>query len=120
MVHGRRIHEGSGCFRKKLVDGLQRLYSRMAADRAAHEQREQSARRGKMSNEEWLRDIEKEMMERKAQGYMQPVEATWREFLEHRHWTPTQVDELPDDWLYGEWMRFLLARVYGVNQPGGL
>lgn len=47
-------------------------------------------------------------------GYMQPTEASWREFMERRGWVPADLEELPDDWLYGEWGRYQLQIKFGM------
>ena len=109
-MHQPRLPEGSGGIRKKLLTGLQTAYAAIKADR----DQEEEARILEMSPERILK--ERQALDRRRNTtYMQPYEASWREFLQSRNWTPDQVAELPDDWLYAEWGRYLLRLHYQID-----
>lgn len=42
------------------------------------------------------------------------MEVSWHEFLRYMRWTPADVDELPDDFLYVEWGIYSLKVKYGI------
>ena len=88
----------------------------MARDRAARERGEKRSQTDPLSNSEWLNAVKEEARrERSGKVYMQPLEASWREFMQHRGWTPDDIAELPDDWLYAEWGRYRLRAKYGIE-----
>ena len=74
------------------------------------------SRRHRASGEEYARLVKQQAQEERSRGYFQPLEASWREFLKERGWTPSQVDELPDDWLYAEWGMYILRNRYKIGQ----
>jgi hypothetical protein len=110
----RRGYEGIG---KKLLEGLELTYARIKTDREAESARRETERlsriKDKRQYQEALQDsIRRERASKK--GYTQPMEATWREFLQKRDWTPNDVQELPEDYVYSEFCRYILQIKYGV------
>lgn len=89
----------------------------MARDRAARKMGDGRPDLSRLGREAYLQAVEEEVRRERlsSKTYMQPIEATWREFLQYRGWTPDDVAELPDDWLYAEWGRYRLRAIYGID-----
>lgn len=114
MGASRWVRCGPGDVGKKLVEGLEGAYAAIKKDRDYDEAESESRRISSLSPADRMEERHRiEML--KLRRYMQPIEASWREFLEDRGWTPDDTAEMPDDWLYGEWMRYFLRRKYHIT-----
>jgi hypothetical protein len=117
-----RVHAGSEGFLKKLIDGLEETYRQIKADKDNEEARREAERLGlnNLKGQARIEAMEEQMRQKRnaRRAYTQPLEASWREFIEFKGWTPIEVDELPDDWVCSEWLRYSLMNRYGIPLPG--
>jgi hypothetical protein len=67
-----------------------------------------------MSPENAAKERER-VLHKASRRYMQPFEASVREFHASRNWTPDQVAELPDDWHFAEWAMYVLRNHYRID-----
>jgi hypothetical protein len=90
----------------------------MKSDREEEERRRENERLSRIKDDQKYLDALQEAIRKekaKGKGYTQPVEASWREFLQKRGWTPLDVGELPEDFVYSEWGRYTLQVRYGLG-----